>query len=160
VRGADHPLPSKCWGHERVGLYLYSPSGPQWPVIGWTFTFFPLSVQKSTSLNQPVQNYFGSLLSQCFPVLRAPTPCLHHFQSVVELTRTPKWRLETETHPETKQPNSFRDSCNGHVMSFMTLHFKFQWLHQQYNSQKYDDVYFICFSLVGINYTHVNHFTN
>ena len=23
-------------GHERVGLYLYSPSGPQWPV---TFTF-------------------------------------------------------------------------------------------------------------------------
>jgi hypothetical protein len=33
-RGADHPLPSKCRGHERVGLYLYSPSGPQWPVIG------------------------------------------------------------------------------------------------------------------------------
>ena len=38
-RGADHPPPSKCRGHERVGLYLYSPSGPQWPVIGWTFTF-------------------------------------------------------------------------------------------------------------------------
>ena len=33
-RGADHPPPSKCRGHERVGLYLYSPSGPQWPVIG------------------------------------------------------------------------------------------------------------------------------
>ena len=27
-RGADHPPPSKCQGHERVGLYLYSPSGP------------------------------------------------------------------------------------------------------------------------------------
>ena len=26
--GADHPLPSKCRGHERVELYLYSPSGP------------------------------------------------------------------------------------------------------------------------------------
>jgi hypothetical protein len=37
-RGADHPPPSKCRGHERVGLYLYSPSGPQWPVIGRTFT--------------------------------------------------------------------------------------------------------------------------
>ena len=35
-RGADHPPPSKCRAHERVGLYLYSPSGPQWPVIGRT----------------------------------------------------------------------------------------------------------------------------
>ena len=33
-RGADHPTPSKCRGHERVGLYLYSPSGPSWSVIG------------------------------------------------------------------------------------------------------------------------------
>ena len=38
-RGADHPPPSKRRGHERVELYLYSPSGPQWPVIGRTFTF-------------------------------------------------------------------------------------------------------------------------
>ena len=35
-RGADHPPLSKCRGHERVGLYLYSPSGPQWSVIGRT----------------------------------------------------------------------------------------------------------------------------
>jgi hypothetical protein len=33
-----HPL-SKSRGHERVELYLYSPSGPSWPVIGRTFTF-------------------------------------------------------------------------------------------------------------------------
>ena len=26
--GADHPPPSKCQGHERVELYIYSPSGP------------------------------------------------------------------------------------------------------------------------------------
>ena len=26
------PTPSKCRGHERVGLYLYSPSGSSWPV--------------------------------------------------------------------------------------------------------------------------------
>ena len=38
-RGADHPPPSKCRGYERVGLYLYSPSGSSWPVIGRTFTF-------------------------------------------------------------------------------------------------------------------------
>ena len=39
-RGTDHPPPSKCRGHERIGLYLYSPSGPQWPVIGRTFTVY------------------------------------------------------------------------------------------------------------------------
>ena len=33
-RGADHPPPSKCRGQERVGLYLYSYSGPSWPVMG------------------------------------------------------------------------------------------------------------------------------
>ena len=33
-RGADHPPPSKCRGQERVGLYLYSRSGPSWPVMG------------------------------------------------------------------------------------------------------------------------------
>ena len=34
--GADHPPATKCRGHERVGLYLYSPSGLQWPGIGRT----------------------------------------------------------------------------------------------------------------------------
>ena len=33
-RGADHPPPSTCRGQERVGLYLYSPSGPSSPVMG------------------------------------------------------------------------------------------------------------------------------
>ena len=33
-RGADHPPLSKSRGHERVGLYLYLPSGPSWPVMG------------------------------------------------------------------------------------------------------------------------------
>ena len=37
-RGADHPLPSKCRVHERVGLYLYSPFVPSWPFVGRTFT--------------------------------------------------------------------------------------------------------------------------
>ena len=39
-RGVDPPPPSKCQGHERVGLYLYSPSGPQWPVIGRTLACY------------------------------------------------------------------------------------------------------------------------
>ena len=39
-RGADHPPPPKCRGHERVELYLYSPSGPSWPVLGWNFYLY------------------------------------------------------------------------------------------------------------------------
>ena len=34
--GADHPPPPKRRGHEKVELYLYSPSGPSWPVTGRT----------------------------------------------------------------------------------------------------------------------------
>jgi len=34
-RGVDHPLPSSAEVKERVELYLYSPSGPLWPVIWW-----------------------------------------------------------------------------------------------------------------------------
>jgi hypothetical protein len=33
-RGVDHPPPSRAEVKERVELYLYSPSGPSWPVIG------------------------------------------------------------------------------------------------------------------------------
>jgi hypothetical protein len=32
-RGADHPLPSSAEVEERLELYLYSPSGPSWPVL-------------------------------------------------------------------------------------------------------------------------------
>ena len=38
-RGAYHPPPSKCRGQERVGLYLYSPSGPSWLVMGAPLPF-------------------------------------------------------------------------------------------------------------------------
>jgi len=34
VHGVDHPPPSSAEVKERVGLYLYSPSGPSWPVQG------------------------------------------------------------------------------------------------------------------------------
>jgi hypothetical protein len=32
-RGVDHPPPSNAEVKERVELYLYSPSGPSWPVL-------------------------------------------------------------------------------------------------------------------------------
>ena len=33
-RSVDHPTPSSAQIKERVELYLYSPSGPSWPVLG------------------------------------------------------------------------------------------------------------------------------
>jgi hypothetical protein len=33
------PTPSNAEVKERVDLYLYSPYGASWPVLGWTFTF-------------------------------------------------------------------------------------------------------------------------
>jgi hypothetical protein len=33
-RGVDHPPSTSAEVKERVGLYLYSPSGPSWPVLG------------------------------------------------------------------------------------------------------------------------------
>jgi hypothetical protein len=37
-RGVDHPPPSSAEVKERIELYLYSPSGPTWPVLGRTLT--------------------------------------------------------------------------------------------------------------------------
>ena len=33
-RGVNHPHPSSTEVKERVEVYLYSPSGPSWPVVG------------------------------------------------------------------------------------------------------------------------------
>jgi hypothetical protein len=41
-RGVDHPHPSSVEVKEMVQLYLYSPSGPSWPVLGWTL-LLPIS---------------------------------------------------------------------------------------------------------------------
>jgi len=35
-RGLDHPPPSSAEVKERIELYLYSTSGPSWPILGWT----------------------------------------------------------------------------------------------------------------------------
>jgi len=40
-RGVDHPPPSSAEVKERVELYLYSPSGPSWPVL--EDALYPLS---------------------------------------------------------------------------------------------------------------------
>jgi hypothetical protein len=43
------PTPPSAEVKERVELYLYSPSGPSWPVLGWTF---PLPLLKALHTTQ------------------------------------------------------------------------------------------------------------
>ena len=67
-RGADHPPPSKCRGHERVGLYHYPPSGPHWPVIGRTFTVIlpstPSSIRWTLYFTfPPIKNLYAFLVT-------------------------------------------------------------------------------------------------
>ena len=61
-RGADHPPPSKCRCHERVELYLYSPSGLQWPVIGRTL---PLPVPLLSGAVFAEKLAFPQLVKKC-----------------------------------------------------------------------------------------------
>ena len=50
-RGADHPPSSSAEVKERVELYLYSPSGPSWPVLGKSLPL-PLPLQCPSSEKQ------------------------------------------------------------------------------------------------------------
>jgi len=62
-RGVDHPPPSSAEVKERVKLYLYSPPGPSWPVLGRTlpslFTF------NKATVFLLVTCHFFSLFSTC-----------------------------------------------------------------------------------------------
>ena len=48
VRGVDHPPLSSAEFKDRVELYLYSTSGPSWPVLEWTLPFVHLVVCRTT----------------------------------------------------------------------------------------------------------------
>ena len=43
------PPPSSAEVKERVELYLYSPSGPSWSVLGWTLLYFTFTLFLSSS---------------------------------------------------------------------------------------------------------------
>ena len=59
--GVDHPPPSSAEVTERVELYLYSPYGPSWPVLGWTL---PLPLGK---------NLVGRWFASCYLPQVTPT---------------------------------------------------------------------------------------
>jgi hypothetical protein len=63
-RGVDHPSLSTAEVEERVKLYVCSPSGPSWPVIGWPLPLpLPLSV-RIVMLWNIMSSYFRGLISK------------------------------------------------------------------------------------------------
>jgi hypothetical protein len=50
-RGVDHPPSSSARVKERVELYLYSPSGPSWPVLGRTLPYLYLYLMNRKAIN-------------------------------------------------------------------------------------------------------------
>ena len=91
-RGVDHPSPSSTEVKERVELYFYSPSGPSWPVLGWTlpftFTFTSTEFWRIPDYSLLFSNesfiWLRSLcstkiLSRCLSVFLLPCRCIRTF---------------------------------------------------------------------------------
>ena len=59
-RGVDHPAPSSAEVKERVALYLYSPSGTSWSVLGLPLPLYQLL---PTFVNQLLSTFVYQLVS-------------------------------------------------------------------------------------------------
>jgi hypothetical protein len=78
--GIDHPPPSSAKIKERIDLYLYSPSGPSWPVIRLLLAF--------VIVHTPV-NRFGHLKERC----------LNYYPGVWLFNPwRPKWVIRNQCH--------------------------------------------------------------
>ena len=86
--GADHPPPSSAEIKGRIELYLYTPSGLLWPVLGRTLPFLPLVVQVVTTC------YTGEAIST--PPASSP-PCALTAMLVAPNQRPHAGRLQFQT---------------------------------------------------------------
>jgi hypothetical protein len=67
--GVDHPLPFSAEVNERVEIYVYSPSGYSWPVLGWNYLSLLLfsvilSMTKPNKKRREVINYTDKTLEE------------------------------------------------------------------------------------------------
>ena len=89
--GVDHPLLSSAKVKERVELCLYSPSGPSWPVRGWTLLY--------STLPYFVVYFLGSFERYCAVIFKVWVCCLQAFHSLAKCVAalTVTWQQEALT---------------------------------------------------------------
>ena len=76
-RGVKRAPPSSAEVEERVEVYLYSPSGPSWPVLGRTLTF---TSRKSSSAGSHYYMIFRpGVLFLAFKMFRARNLGMHKY---------------------------------------------------------------------------------
>jgi hypothetical protein len=63
-RGVGHPSLSSIEVKEKVQLYLYSPSGPSWPVLGWTLLIYNVTFREI--INAYMNNLFHNQQKNIF----------------------------------------------------------------------------------------------
>jgi hypothetical protein len=67
-RGVDHPPSSSAEVKERVELYLYSPSGPSWPVLRRTLPLpWDVDAVRYINLNLSAKTYFNHTFILLYP---------------------------------------------------------------------------------------------
>jgi hypothetical protein len=82
-RGSDHPATSSA--EVRVQLYLYSPSGTKWPVLGWTSPFNSLD-RRLRETHSPFRLYgegetFNTAGKRTWTLL-SPSPLPNHHKPI------------------------------------------------------------------------------
>jgi hypothetical protein len=65
-RSVNHPPLSSAEVKERVELYLYSPSGPSWPILGRTLHFYHYIFKCLISCTAPYSSYYKNVTSAKF----------------------------------------------------------------------------------------------
>ena len=75
-RGVDHLPPRSAEFKERVELYIQSPSGPSWPVLGWTLLKNVTRLKSVRQSHVSWCTWFTCPHRQCPPAGPQPTlPC-------------------------------------------------------------------------------------
>ena len=100
-RGVDHSPPSNAEPNERVELYLYSLSGPSWPVLGRTLPLpFTVLHKVATGLQSVKQD---SAASNCLLYSRHPNS-VGGTDAPCQTAHLPDWYVNPQTEQRSPDP--------------------------------------------------------
>ena len=131
-RGIDHPPPSSAEVKERVEIYLYSHSGPSWPVLGWTLTLILLTWRIWWAPNNDSKWQMG--FNSAFKELNIT--CITTLFSTNKLAIFLRYAVRT-----LKQSKGMWKDCTVHIFRVkqpetVTLHDVWPWIRRQQNSSE------------------------